>query len=179
MPYRYHCISALDKVNGVFRTNSGMPARVLRADAMRFAYKDPFDPVTGAYAGLPDTLDLWSEVTAPGRYFDPHNPFGPGGFTYVEIYDPEYWMTAKGYSSQSCFHPIYRMKSVNNLSPVSNTTIAVWVTKYEDIVPDVVSGPAVPARSVHFGFPLWFFERDDVDAIVDVIFDEWQIRAGP
>ena len=34
---------------------------------------------------------------------------------------------------------------------------------------------AVGAPSVHFGFPLWFFNRAQVDSIADVIFDEWQI----
>ena len=97
----------------------------------------------------------------------------------MEIYDPAYWMEHNFLMSQSCFHPMYRMRSRNILSAVNNTTIAVWVTKYAGIVPEAVSGIAVAAPSVHFGFPLWFFDRDAVDQIVEVIFTEWQILEGP
>jgi hypothetical protein len=175
MPYKDYCVTVLDKVVGIFRTDLEMPIRSVDRDAMYDAYKDETFGYNDTYPGLPDQLQLWEEVTAPGRFFDPQ----VRGFTYVEIYDPEYWMDITYARNQDCFAPMYRMRTRNSLSPVHNTTIALWLTKYENIVPDVVAGIAVPARSVHFGFPLWFFNRTQVDQLVDVIFDEWQINTNP
>ncbi len=176
MPYKDYCVTVLDKVLGIFRVDIGtMPYRDVDRDAMYDAYKDDIFGYNDPYPELPEQLQLWSEVTAPGRFFDPT----VRGFTYVEIYDPEYWMDITSFQNQSCFAPMYRMRARSILSPVHNTTVALWLTKYENVVPDVASGIAVPARSVHFGFPLWFFDRAQVDQIVDVIFDEWQINASP
>jgi hypothetical protein len=175
MPYKDYCVTVLDKVVGVFRTDPEMPPRSVDFDAMRFAYKDETSMYNTPYPGLPGELQLWNEVTAPGRFFDPE----VRGFTYVEIYDPMYWMDVTAVQNQDCFAPMYRMKTRNTLSPVNNTTVALWLTKYEEVVPQVESGVAAPARSVHFGFPLWFFDRAAVDQIVDVIFDEWQISSSP
>lgn len=179
MAYKDYCVTAIDKIWGNFKTN---PAEVppnyyrnLDRDAMRFAYKDGADFITGQYPGLPGQLDLWEEVTKPGRFFDPQ----VRGFIYCEIYDPQYYMDFNFLSSQDCFHPIYRMRSRNSLSFINDQAIAIWVTRYEDVVPEVRSGVGVPARSVHFGFPLWFFDRAAVDEIVEVVFDEWQIIATP
>lgn len=173
MGYRDYCVTVLDKVNGMFRTDGDMPLRHLDRDAMRYAYRDDADPVTAMHPGLPESLELWEEVTQPGRFFDPY----VRGFYYVEVYDPQYWMNTRSLTSQSCFHPMYRMRSVSSLSPLYETPAALWITKYEDVVPNVESGIAVAAPSVHFGFPLWFFDRDAVDAIAGVVFDEWEIRA--
>ncbi len=179
MGYRDYCVTAIDKIWGNFKTNPAeIPPgcyRSLDRDALRFAYRDLDDPITQQYPGLPDRLDLWEEVTKPGRFFDPQ----VRGFPYCEIYDPEYYMVFHFMESQDCFHPLYRMKSRNSLSCINDQTIAVWITKYEDIVPAVESGIGVPARSVHFGFPLWFFDRAAVDEIVEVVFGEWQILATP
>jgi len=175
MAYRDYCVTVLDKVTGVFRDDPEMTLRRADRDAMSFAYADETSGYNIPYPGLPDELQLWSEVTAPGRFFDP----ALRGFTYVEIYDPMYWMDITNVQNQDCFAPMYRMRTRNALSPVNNTTVALWLTKYEDVVPEVESGIAVPARSVHFGFPLWFFDRTAVDQIVDVIFDEWQINVSP
>ncbi len=178
MPYKDYCISMLDKIDAVFRIHEDMPLRKLGYyDVMAFGYRDDADPYTAQHPELPPQLDLWEEVACCNRLFDPNGPLG--GFTYVEIYDPAYWMEHNFLMSQSCFHPMYRMRSRNMLSAVNNTTIAVWVTKYAGIVPEAVSGIAVAAPSVHFGFPLWFFDRDAVDQIVEVIFTEWQILEGP
>jgi hypothetical protein len=177
MPYKDYCVKSVDKVWGTFKTGDMPPGliRSLDRDAMRFAYKDAADYITAQYPALPERLDLWEEVTKPGRFFDPM----VRGFLYVEAYDPEYYMNYRLETSQPCFHPIYRMRSRNSLSVINNQTIAIWVTKYEDVVPEVQTGIAVPARSVHFGFPLWFFDRTAVDQIVDVVFDEWGILAAP
>jgi hypothetical protein len=175
MPYKDYCVTVLDKVVGNFRTDPEMPPRRVEFDAMYYAYKDETFGYNVPYPGLPDQLQLWSEVTAPGRFFDP----AIRGFTYVEIYDPSYWMDVTIVQNQDCFAPMYRMRTRNTLSAVDNTTVALWLTKYEEVVPEVESGIAAPARSVHFGFPLWFFDRTAVDQIVDVIFDEWQINASP
>lgn len=180
MGYRDYCVTAIDKIWGTFKTDPGeLPPgliRTLERDALRFAMRDRDDVVTAEYPGLPDTLALWEEVTKPGRFFDPRER----GFYYCEIYDPQYYMDFLMLgSSQSCFHPIYRMRARNVLSPLDLQTIAIWVTTYEDVVPNVESGVGAAARSVHFGFPLWFFDRTAVDAIVEVIFDEWQVPTNP
>lgn len=175
MPYRDYCVTVLDKVVGTFRTDLEMPMRSIDRDALYYAYKDETFGHNNTYPRLPDQLQLWEEVTVPGRFFDPQ----VRGFTYVEIYDPEYWMDITFTHSQDCFAPMYRMRARNSLSPVDHTTVGLWLTKYENVVPDVAAGIAIPARSVHFGFPLWFFNRTQVDQLVDVIFDEWQINTNP
>ncbi|HUV35702.1 MAG TPA: hypothetical protein VMX58_02050, partial [Patescibacteria group bacterium] len=101
----------------------------------------------------------------------------PGGLTYVEIYDPDYYMEFKIVESQPCFHPMFRMKARSSLSVLNDCAVAIWITKYEDIVPQVKGGTPVAARSVHFGFPLWFFKRAQVSQIVEVVFEEWGILA--
>ncbi len=178
MPYRDYCVTMLDKIQANFRTDDAMPQRWLyHYDVMTHAYRDDIDFYTASRSGLPERLELWEEVTAPGRYFDPDSSATLGGFTYVEIYDPAYWMNHKGTYSQYCFHPIYRMKAKNTESVLNDCAIALWITRYEDIVPDVMSGTAAAAPSLHFGFPLWFFARSQVDSIVQVVFDEWGIAA--
>jgi hypothetical protein len=179
MGYRDYCVSAIDKIWGSFKSDPGeVPPNYIRdltRDGMRYAYKDDTDFITAQYPGLPVQLDLWEEVTKPGRFFDPQIR----GFMYCEIYDPQYYMDFYLMTSQHCFHPIYRMKARSSLSFINDQTIAIWVTRYEDIVPDVQAGIGVAARSVHFGFPLWFFDRTAVDEIVEVVFDEWQILVAP
>jgi hypothetical protein len=176
MPYRDYCVTVLDKVEGVFRSTAGMPDRIRNQyDCMSFALRDDSDPLTAAHPGLPPRLDLWDEVTKPGRYFNPEDSLGPGGFTYVEVYDPAYWMKRTGVRSQPCFHPLYAMHAKSEYSALNDCTVALWVTKYEDVVPAVSAGTGVAAPSFHFGFPLWFFRRSAVDSIVAVVFDEWGI----
>ncbi|MDD3643382.1 MAG: hypothetical protein PHQ19_07980 [Candidatus Krumholzibacteria bacterium] len=171
MGHRDYCITLLDKIIGTFRTGAEMPPRSLNMDGMRYAYSDVDDAVTSSYPGLPSRLPLWSEVVAPGMYF---NPQTSSGFIYVEIYNPAYWMTTSRVDPQGCFHPMYRMRARSTRSPIDRQTVAVWVDRYSHIVAENVPG-AVAARSVHFGLPLWFFERSTVDSIATVIFDEWQI----
>jgi hypothetical protein len=178
MPYRDYCVTMLDKIQANFRTEGDMPLRWLyHYDVMTHAYRDDLDYYTASRPGMPERLELWEEVTAPGRYFDPDSSATLGGFTYVEIYDPAYWMDYKSTYSQPCFHPIYRMKAKNGESVLNDCTIALWITRYDEIVPAATSGTAVAAPSLHFGFPLWFFARSQVDSIVQVVFDEWGIAA--
>ena len=169
MPYKDYCISVLDKVYGVFRDDPGMPARNNEYDAMHIAYKDDSDPVTNSISGIPPYLHLWQEVTRSGRFFDPL----VRGFHYVELYDTEYWMSGNGLTAQACFHPLYRMKSRNTRFCVDGAVVAFWTTKYADVAND--SPGYVAAPSVHFGFPLWFFNRYEVYALTDAIFRRWQI----
>ena len=174
--YRDYCVTMLDKVIGMFRVDADMPARILRSDCMIHAVKAD-DPVAGALAGLPDRLDLWEEITKPGRYFDPAAPAPrPGGFTYVEAYDPAYWMDRNSVASQPCFHPMFRMRTRNTLSPLNNSAVALVLTKHDNVVPPAPG--AVAAKSFHFGFPLWFFNRTQVNQIVGAIFTEWRIESG-
>jgi hypothetical protein len=176
MPYRDYCVTMLDKIQGILRTDSEMPFRwAPHFDVMTHAYRDEFDPYTASRPELPARLELWEEVTQPGRYFDPDSLAILGGFTYIELYDPAYWMYERNAFSQSCFHPIYRMKAKSDESVLNDCAIALWVTRYEHVVPDVTAGAAVAAPSLHFGFPLWFFERGAVDSIVSAVFEEWSI----
>ena len=173
MAYKDYCVTVLDKIAASFRTDSDMPSRVQSTDGMTHAYRDDSDPVTAATPGLPDSLGLWEEIVKPDRFFDPRKR----GFFYVEIYDPAYWMGLKKVESQKCFHPMYRMRTRSTNSPVDETPIALWLTKYQNVDPDD-AGAGVAAPSVHFGFELWFFDHTTVKTIIDIVFDKWGIRAG-
>ncbi len=175
MAYRDYCVTVIDKVKGRFRPDDMPERRLDHYDVMEYAYRDNSLPRNSSCPGMPRRLKLWSEVTAPGRFFDPDSSSSPGGFTYVELYDPEYWMQRKGLISQACFTPLYRMKAKNDTSAVDHSTAAIWLTRYDHVVPSVASGPAVAAPSFHFGFPLWFFNRSEVDSLADAIFGRWQI----
>ena len=169
MGHRDYCISVLDKIIGTFRTGGEMPARRLDQDALRNCVIDAEDSITMQYPGLPLDLTLSDNVTQPGMFFDPM----VRGFYYVEAYDPAYWIETSGIRQQSCFHPMYRMRARSTRSPLDNSTIAVWIDKYSDVVPEGANPPAVAARSVHFGLPLWFFRHTAVDSISNVVFEEW------
>lgn len=174
MAYKAHCVTVLDKVVGLIRSdNPDMPRRDISLDALASAYKDNSSPYNALYPDLPESLPLWSEITMSGRFFDPMLR----GFTYVEIYNPEYWMDITKARTQACFAPMYRMRTRNYLSAVNKTVIAIWVRKYEDVIPDIPpeSGIAFAAPSVHFGVPLWFFDHDTVDQIVEIVFREWRL----
>jgi hypothetical protein len=167
--YRTYCVTVIDKARPAPRLDPRMPDRRIDYDAMAYAFKDTREPLTTGHLGLPDRLTLWSQVTKDGMFFDPKVQ----GFTYVEIYNPTYWMRTINTSRQECFVPMYRMRTRNVLSAVNGDVVAFWTTKYQNIVAD--ADGAVDAPSVHFGFPLWFFNRAQVDSITDVIFDEWNI----
>jgi hypothetical protein len=174
--YRDYCVTMLDKVVGAFRRDADMPTRMVRVDCMTHAVRAD-DPVASALASLPDRLDLWEEITKPGRYFDPAAPAPrPGGFTFVEAYDPAYWMSRNSVTSQSCFHPMFRMRTRSSVSVLDNTAVALVLTKHENVAPPAPG--AVAAKSFHFGFPLWYFNRQQVNRIISVVFTEWQIMAG-
>ena len=168
MAYRDFCVSALDKAEGLFpKTYLGV--RRLDYDAMRNAWLDRTDPLIAGMEGLPSKLVLWDKVTEPGMFF---NPF-VRGFHYVEYYDPEYYMNYLGKRSQSCFHPMYRATAMNSWSVVHNATVAFWYSKYASVQ---ASPPGcVAAPSVHIGFPLWFFNRAQVDSLATTIFHQWQL----
>jgi hypothetical protein len=171
--YKAYCATVLDKVKDPMRKgDSSMPERNLSYDAMSYAFRDTIDAITVAHSELPVHLDLWSKVTADGMFFDRK----VRGFWYVEVYNPRYWMKKVGASTQSCFHPMYRMRARNVMfSPMDGAVVAFWTTKYADVRPDIEGAVAAPC--VHFGLPLWYFNRAQVNAIADVIFKEWQISA--
>lgn len=166
MAYRDYCVSVIDKAYGVFRWNV-IPLRNPDFDALARAYRADDNPMTSAHPDLPEELHLWEEITKPNRFFDPR----VRGFHYLEIYDPRYWMKARGIYSRPCFHPMYRMRTRNSKSIIDNSAIAFWTTTHADIISNAPG--AVAAPSVHFGIPLWFFDHDAVHAIADVIFREW------
>ena len=180
MGYKDYCVSMLDKIVGTLRSETDMPTRRVRNyDCMQYALKST-DAWHDSLPGFPAQLDLWSEVTASGRFFDPNAPSPlPGGFTLVEVYDPAYWMNRNYTRSQPCFHAMYRMRSKNVISALNNTAISLFLTKYANVIPETDSGVEIAAPSFHFGFELWYFNRTQVNTIIDIIFREWQIRATP
>lgn len=162
-------VTVIDKVIAPFRTD--LPGGVIRSldrDAMRMALKDEY-----AYArAFPDTLRLWDEITQPGMFFDPMN----GGFTYVEVYDPEYYMEYRLLRSRSCFRPIYRMKSQSTLSPLNNTAIALWTMDHDCEYDESTDAYPIYYRgSAHFGLPLWFIDHEQVETIAASLYYKWGI----
>jgi hypothetical protein len=77
---------------------------------------------------------------------------------------------------QPCFHPMFRMRTKNSLSALDNAAVALVLTKYENVVPGAPG--AVAAKSFHFGFPPWYFNRTQVNQIMNAIFSEWRIASG-
>ncbi len=169
MGHRDYCISVVDKIVGTLRTGGEMPTRRLKQDALSRCVIDLDDEITAQYPGLPESLTLSEDVTQPDMFFDPR----VRGFYYVEIYDPAYWVETSGINQQKCFHPIYRMTARNTRSPLDKAPVSVWIDKYSNVIPDGAAPPAVGARSVHFGLPLWFFRHTAVDSIANVVFEEW------
>lgn len=163
-----YCVSVIDKVLGQLRDDGRMPERRLdHFDVLRFAERADEDPLTALCPGLPERLELREEVTAEGSWFCADSTCSPGGFTYVEVYDPAYWLAAAGIGSRHCFHPIYRMRAADPASPLDGQPVAVWAEGFE--------GTAFPP-SAHFGFPLWYFRPESVDSIAEAIFRTWGIR---
>ena len=79
-----------------------------------------------------------------GRYFNPDDSLGPGGFTYVEVYDPGYWMARNALLVAALFpsaSTACEAKSEN--SALNDCAVALWVTKYEHVVPEVSAGTGV------------------------------------
>ena len=136
---------------------------------MRNAWLDRTDPLIAGMEWLPHRLDLWERVTRTGMFFNP----AVRGFLYVEYYDPEYYMDYLGKGSQDCYHPMYRSTTMNSWSVNYHSTVAFWYTKYAS----VKASPAgcVAAPSVHIGFPLWFFNRSQVDSLSTAIFKQLQL----
>ena len=166
MAWKDMCVTVLDKIEGVFQT--WVPRRLPERDAMHHAVLDGSDPLVASIEGLPSRLDLWEMVTRPGHFFDP----SIRGFHYVELYDTDYYMSMVGRTSQPCFHPMYRSVTMNTKSMLNDQAVAFWHSRYAHL-----SGCAgcVAAPSVHFGFPLWFFDRSQCDSLASAIFRTWGI----
>lgn len=172
MPYQDYCVSVVDKIIGIFRIGPEMPGRGYDRDALRFMYKEPDDTLAGKFTGFPEEVLLWDEITdCPNCFFNPQIR----GFTYVEMYNVEYWMKISMIAPLHCFHPLYRMRTRSTFSAVDHAVVALVINKYADVVPQVNSGVPVAANSFHFGLPLWFFDHAAVDSIATEIFDEWGI----
>ncbi|MBN2071150.1 MAG: hypothetical protein JW814_06785 [Candidatus Krumholzibacteriota bacterium] len=169
MPYRDFCVSTLDKIEAIFKTDIPFN-RDISLDAARYMLLDEQDNYTLDIPGFPRRLDLWDKVTQPGMFFYPQTR----GFHYIEIYDADYWMRYVGATSQSCFHPLYRMQAIVSRSVLHNQPVAFWTTKYADRL--APNEEAIRAPSVHFGLPLWFFNRAQVDSVADAIFTLWEIK---
>ncbi|MDD3642252.1 MAG: hypothetical protein PHQ19_02150 [Candidatus Krumholzibacteria bacterium] len=167
MAYRDFCVTVIDKVEGVIKPY--VPVRSREFDGLHHAVLERYDPVVALMEGFPKKLELWEQVTAPGYFFDPAD----GGFHFVELYDTWYYMRMINKSSQRCFHPLYRQVSMNTRSVLNEQPIAFWHTRYAGVVPSPPGCVAAP--SVHFGMPLWYFNRAQVDSIARAIFNVWQI----
>jgi hypothetical protein len=180
-PYKDYCVTMLDKIVGTFRADADLPLRQVRNyDCIYPGMLNAHDAWNDSLPGMPDTLNLWSTITAPGHFFAPlEGSPRPGGFTLAEIYDPAYWMNRNIVSSQGCFHPLYLMRSKNTVSALNRQAVGLWITKYAHITPDPTAGVAVAAPSIHLGFELWYFDRAQGRAIINAMFSKWQILATP
>jgi hypothetical protein len=167
MPYRDFCVSVVDKVDG--QPRPGEPNRDPLREGLAYAVIDDTDSLTLQMEGFPEKIELWSNVTSERSFFYPGNR----GFTFVEIYDPQYWMWRINQPSQPCFHPLYRNVARNTRSYLHMQPLAFAYTKYADVVPTAPGGVAAP--SFHFGIPLWYFNRAQSDSIAQAIFNVWQI----
>jgi hypothetical protein len=167
MAYEDFCVTVLDKADGSFNVALGVDRR-LDYDPMRYARLDHSDPVTASLTGLPERLELWEETTKPKRFFEKR------GFNYIEVYDPAYYMHYTGSLSQSCFHPMYRNVALNGRSVIHDAAVVFLHNRYSHVV--APADGCVGAPSVHFGFPLWFFKREQVDSLASAIFGMWQLE---
>ncbi|MBN1163038.1 MAG: hypothetical protein JXB45_00530, partial [Candidatus Krumholzibacteriota bacterium] len=172
MTYHDFCVSVLDKIHGLFRSYYLPPVlyKNLDNDAMVYGYRDDSDIFSAMVPGFPRRLELWEVVTRPGHHYDP----AVRGFMPVELYDPEFWMRYKSLSSRKCFHPIYRMRARHPRASTNDAVFAFWTTRYAHVI--ALSPGAVAAPSVHFGLPLWYFNREQVDSIATAIFNKWHIH---
>ena len=169
MAHDDYYVTVIDKVSAQFKSGDAMPAvnRSLARDALYMA----IEAGGGADLDFPDTLMLDETVTCSNCFFNPHDR----GFTYVEVYDPAYYMDFIGARSHPCFTPIYTMWARSSRSPIHGAAIALK---------GAISGhfsTCEPGRyayydSYHFGFPLWFMEHEKVEQIADEIFRAWEIR---
>jgi hypothetical protein len=169
MAYKDFCVSVLDKADGIFNLDLGI-YRDVSIDASRYMRLDDKDPIVHSMIDLPKRLELWDVVTQPGAFFDPQ----VRGFHYPEFYDVSYYISYVGAKQQSCFHPMYRSVALNSKSVVNNATSVFLHDKYALNVAPVAG--CVGAPSVHFGFPLWFFDRAQVDSLATSIFTMWNIE---
>jgi hypothetical protein len=62
---------------------------------------------------------------------------------------------------------------MNAYSVNYNSTVAFWYSKYAGVKANPPGCIAAP--SVHIGFPLWFFDRAQVDSLATAIFNTWQL----
>jgi hypothetical protein len=155
LPYDYYNVTVLDKVSAMFKT--GIVTRSLERDALRMAIET--DDLSGL--DFPDTLFLDETVSCSTCFFNPQIR----GFSYVEVYDPAYYMEFIGANSHPGFSPIYKIRTRSSISPINNQAIALRVT-----------AASSPYDSYHFGFPLWFMEHEKVEQIIDEIFRSWEIK---
>jgi hypothetical protein len=149
-------------------------------NSMVMAILDRNDPVTSMYPGFPDTLKLNSDITTNGMFWDVEawDSLGadPCGLWYVETFDGPKDMDralSENASHLNWFHPMYRMRACSSLSDFEDAPVALILTKNAYRV--AYSGTGIAANSFHFGFPLWYLEKDSVDKIFEIIFTEWQI----
>ena len=163
MAHDDYYVTVIDKVVANFRTD--LPDGVVRntdRDAMVSA-----NFYTDVLGDFPPALTLWDEITQPGMYFDPTKR----GFTYVEVYDPVYYMDYLLKRSHRCFSPLYLMRSRSTLSPLDHAAVALIGT-WQECEPWNRPGH----ESYHFGFPLWFIDHAQAEQVVDAIFQRWNIR---
>ena len=165
----HFCVQILDQVSGPFYPYPNLPYRDVSIDALSYMRRAN-NVVTGRYKSFPARVDLRPEVVQSGSYFDP----AVRGFTYVEMYDPPYWMRNSGLTSSLNFNPIYLNMTVSSRSAVRHAPVAFFSTAFESVVGEAPG--CVGAPNVVFGLPLWFFREEQVDSIADAVFSAWQIR---
>jgi hypothetical protein len=117
-------------------------------------------------------LELRREAAALGRAY--HEDVK--GYD-AEVYNPPYFPPIcynVPRTPRPCFQPIYEVECLDTEEPTYRAPVAFWTSAFADRVANVPG--AVAARSAVFGFPLVYFEPDQVrGAIEAIMFDEWQL----
>jgi hypothetical protein len=117
-------------------------------------------------------LDLRPEAAGPGRAYREEN-YGLD----VELYNTQYfldWCATVPRSPRGCFEPIYGIDCLDNTEVTYGEPVAFWTSTYADRYSDAAN--SVPARSAVFGFSPVYFNPDEIQEALEVIFfDEWQL----
>jgi hypothetical protein len=94
-----------------------------------------------------------------------------------ELYNPPYFRCGQlDLGPRDCFEPIYGHGCLNTNSAIYNAPNAAWSSTFAHVVPEVVAGVAVAARSVIWGFEPVFMDTVQVRGALEyIVFEEWQL----
>lgn len=140
-----------------------VPLGALKNHTMRAAI-----PVDQAFP----RLDLRIEAAGTDREYNPDKK----GLD-AEVYNPPYFQQLCPNTPRlprACFEPIYALECLDHMEVTYGAPVAFWTSAFADRIGE--GQGAVAARSAVFGFPLVYFNPDQVrGAIEHILYDEWQL----